>query len=167
MPIFESYDANSHPTGFLKSSGTGKSFGELEPGDTLYVHRLNEESYLNIREVKVTSKVMQRNNQIYINIEPTPAYEGQRKKFWESKLIMGPANGGAAFEFCEEYHMYSPFKVAESNTFVNHGDLTIFGTDMEEVKKWAVKGIEVRIKRVREEIENLNLKLKRLENKIS
>ena len=171
MPIFESYDWNAYPmaSNFLDYREGDVTFDQIKAGDTLYYFDLNcsfRDSF-EIKEFKATGPVRKRDNKAYINIEKMPEWEGQPKKFWKHVLNIGPLNGSRSFDFDGEIKSYNPSQIGGSSICVNDGATRVFGTNEEFVKEYVIRGMQLKMKSVEEEIAKLQASRNSLVAKIN
>ena len=165
--IFDNGFGYSSPHSFLEYNEGDIKFGDLVPGDTIYYHTMEypKDGQLNIYKMEVSSGIVRAKGEAYIKVNPIPMYKGQLKKYQMTKLSFGPLYSSGTIRFGDELKNYDSNDINKSSICANNS-LVIFGTNLEEVTKYAKRGIEEIINKKQKEIERLTLFVEAMKTKL-
>lgn len=162
--LFDSgYSYSDIAQNYLEYNEGNQKFGELKNGDKIYVY-----SYSNENLIEVTVKgYIENKNRIYIKTESYKLNPNSKYCKSSTELEIGPTSGGRMGADDEGIvRDYSPNKAKDSSICVSFSNGYAFGTNKEEVLKYAKKDITKSIQKIQEQISNLQKQIEALNKKL-
>ena len=161
---------NDIASNYLEYFDGDKTFGELKSGDIVYYYSYDydeESKDIDIVEVTVRGRINKRNNTIYLPVNKFESYKGEKTKYQKSILEFGPSDSGKMGADDEGIvRDYSPENVEKSSICVSFGDGYAFGTNKENVLKYAKKDITKSIQKIQDKINKLQTEIESLNKKL-
>lgn len=161
--LFDNGGYNDIPQNYLEYNEGDQKFGELQNGDKIYVY-----SYSNENLIEVTIKgYIENKNRIYIKTESYKLNPNSKYCKTSNKLEIGPTSGGRTGADDEGIvRDYSPNKAKDSSICVSFGNGYAFGTNKENVLKYAKSDISNSINKIQNDIEKLQNQIEALNKKL-
>lgn len=164
--LFDSGGYEDMATNYLDYYDGDKKFGELKKNDIIYLYSYSNDKII---EVTVNGTVKTHNNQIYIKTKSFKIKPNSKYCDPQSSLVFGPANGGRSARNEDDTKVveYNPWDVEKSSICISFGGGYAFGTNKDNVLKYAKSDITSSINKIQSDIEKLQNEITKLSDKLN
>ena len=163
--LFDSGGYEDMATNYLDYYDGDKKFGELKKNDIIYLYSYSNDKII---EVTINGSVKTINNKICIKTKSFKIRPNSKYCKPQTTLIFGPANGSRSGRIEDDTKVvdYSPWKVEESSICISFGGGYAFGTNKDNVLKYAKSDITSSINKIQNDIEKLQNQIEILNKKL-
>lgn len=166
--MFDSGGYEDMATNYLDYYDGDKKFGELKKNDIIYLYSYSNDKII---EVTINGTVKTLNNKICIKTKSFKIRPNSKSCKSQTTLEFGPAHSGRSGRIEDDTKVvdYYPWNVKESSICISFGGGYAFGTNKDNVLKYAksditssINKIQNDIKKLQNQIETLNTKLENI-----
>lgn len=164
--LFDDGGYGDMATNYLDYYDGDKKFGDLKKGDIIYLYKYSNDKII---EVTVNGTVKTQNNQVYIKTKSFKIKPNSKYCKSQSSLVFGPANGSRSGRSEDDTKVvdYSPWNVEKSSICISFGGGYAFGTNKDNVLKYAKSDITSSINKIQSDIEDLQNEINKLSEKLN
>lgn len=163
--LFDSGGYEDMATNYLDYYDGDKKFGQLKKNDIIYLYSYSNDKII---EVTINGTIKTLNNKIYIKTKSFKINPNSKYCKSQTTLIFGPANGSRSGRLEDDTKVvdYSPWKVEESSICISFDGGYAFGTNKNNVLKYAKSDITSYINKIQNDIEKLQNQIEILNKKL-
>ena len=164
--LYDSGGYENMATNYLDYYDGDKKFGELKKNDIIYLYSYSNDKII---EVTIDGTLKTQNNQLYIKTKSFKIRPNNKYCKSQTALVFGPANGSRSGrnEDDTKVVVYNPWDVEKSSICISFGGGYAFGTNKDNVLKYAKSDITSSINKIQSDIEKLQNEITKLSDKLN